>query len=285
MGYCTSCGHELGVGRFCTNCGHPVTPGAGSDPPAPRHPLFADEAEPVQPVGHTEPTHHRAAPPPRAWGPWLAIAAALVVVLVLVLGALRLAGDDEPDRQASRPGGQPTAQPTREPAGDDLPSDDASAEPAGDVARTSSVTVPEEAPPNQDVAGNPTTYVGANLLDGVPETCWRMAGDGTSEEIVVTLPQESHLTEVGMVNGYAKVDDDAGVDWYHGNRRVLVAEWEFDDGTTLTQELGDTTEMQTVDVDVRTTTVVVRLVAVSEPGSGPSSRDYTAISDLTLVAG
>lgn len=280
MGYCTSCGHELGVGRFCTNCGLPVA----AEPTSARYPLFADEAEPA-PETVAEPTHHRAPPPPRSWGPWVAIAAALVVVLVLVLVALRLATGGDPDEQASdtdgprdgRPTGQRDPQPSGEASGGD--------DPTGDVARAATVTVPEEAPPNQDVAGNPTTYVGANLLDGIPETCWRMAGDGTGEEIVVTLPQETRLTEVGIVNGYAKVDDGAGVDWYHGNRRVLTVEWEFDDGTTLTQDLGDTTQLQTVDVDVRTTTVVVRLVAVSEPGTGPASRDYTAISDLSLVAG
>ena len=34
---------------------------------------------------------------------------------------------------------------------------------------------------------------------------------------------------------------------------------------------------------VTTSTVELRLVTVTPPGEGPSRRDYTAISDLTLV--
>ena len=69
MGYCTSCGHELGVGRFCTNCGHPV------DAPSSRYPLFADEVVPeVVPEVVAEPEREGApqpeplelAPPPRS---------------------------------------------------------------------------------------------------------------------------------------------------------------------------------------------------------------------------
>ena len=35
----------------------------------------------------------------------------------------------------------------------------------------------------------------------------------------------------------------------------------------------------------RPRTVVVRLVSVSEPGTGPEARDYTAISELLLAGG
>ncbi len=58
-----------------------------------------------------------------------------------------------------------------------------------------------------------------------------------------------------------------------------------DDGTTVAQDLDDTTAVQSVDVDVTTATVVLRLVEVSPPGTGPASRDYTAVSEISLVAG
>ena len=88
MSSCTSCGHQLGVGRFCTNCGAPVDsstpdgtpvstpvtdgdwrtdtaerrlsqaaadprtpPAAVAPPPPPRYPLFADEVEGYTPYG------------------------------------------------------------------------------------------------------------------------------------------------------------------------------------------------------------------------------------------
>ena len=158
--------------------------------------------------------------------------------------------------------------------------------PPGELAALASVTVPDTAPPNQDVSGNPVTYAGANMLDGVAETCWRMAGDGTGGEIVVTLPAETRLGSVGIVNGYAKAAQDAKgreLDWYHGNRRVLSVEWSFDDGTSIVQSLDDSTELQSLAVDVTTQVIRIRLAEVSPPGTGRAARDYTAISDLSVV--
>lgn len=314
MGYCTSCGHPLGVGRFCTNCGHPVgaptadrtdtaerpavpvapppappppSPPPSPPPPAqagqvppspPRFPLFADEA-PVAPTAPTGPPPPAPPPPqrhrrPRRW-PWLALAAAVLILVAGVLaGVAALTGDDD----ATSAGGR---------QGSGRSTDGPGPAPTGSLASRSTVEVPATAPPNQDTAGRRTTYDGANLVDGVPETCWRMPGDGTGEELTVTLPGRTHLRSVGLINGYAKIARDAQgreLDWYHGNRRVLSVEWVFDDGTTVPQDLDDTTAVQSVDVDVTTTTVVLRLVSVSPPGSGPAARDYTAISDLTLVA-
>ncbi|MBI2243561.1 MAG: hypothetical protein HYU55_06305 [Nocardioides sp.] len=289
MRFCVSCGHELGVGRFCTNCGHPIgqpidqpiDQGWRTDtaerpavavPPAPRYPLFADEAEEPSAA-----THRR---PGRPWGLWAA--AALALVVVAGLGVWLLTGDDSgPD--ARRPA---SSQP---PASSGPASSPAQDEPGHDPARVTaeaSVEVPRTAPPGQDVSGNRVDYAGENLLDGIPETTWRMPGDGTGEELVITLAAETRLRSVGLVNGYAKTARDAEgreLDWYHGNRRVTSVEWVFDDGTTITQDLDDTTAVQSVDVEVTTTTVTLRLVAVSAPGSGRAARDYTAISDVSLV--
>ena len=289
MANCANCGHELEVGRFCTNCGHPVDapppppppppstpppPQAGQvPPPPPRYPLFADETEPAYVAPEPEPHHHRR---PRPVWPFVVAAVALLLVVGVLAGVALLSGDDE-----ASPG---TATPTKSGHGHS-----SSATPAGgSLLDGATVTVPATAPPNQDVNGNPTTYDGDNMLDGVPETCWRMPGDGSGEEITVTLPRQTHLRRVGLINGYAKTAEDAQgreLDWYHGNRRVLSVEWVFDDGTTVAQDLTDTEAVQSVDVDVTTTTVVLRLVSVSDPGTGRASRDYTAISDLSFVGG
>lgn len=292
MGYCTNCGHQLEAGRFCTSCGHPVpatpeartdtaerpavpappppppsTPPPSSPSPPPRFPLFADETEPPAYVA-PEP----AGPRPRPVWPFVLVAAVLLLVIGVLVGVAVHTGDD------GGTGDQASDEPTRSAGGTGS---------AGSLTQQSTVQVPTSAPPNQDVTGKPTTYVGANLLDGVPETCWRMPGDGSGEEVTVTLPRATHLRRVGIINGYAKTAQDAQgreLDWYHGNRRVLAVEWVFDDGSTVEQDLADTTAVQSVDVDVTTTTIVLRLVAVSPPGTGPAARDYTAISDLSLVA-
>ena len=292
MRFCVSCGHELGVGRFCTNCGHPIgqpidqgwrtdtaerpaVPVPPAPPPAPRYPLFADEVEEPSAAAHRRPSR-----PSRPWGLWAA--AALALVVVAGLGVWLLTGDDSgPD--ARRPtSSQPPA--SSDPASS--PSQDGPGHDPARVTAEASVEVPRTAPPGQDVSGNRVDYAGENLLDGIPETTWRMPGDGTGEELVITLAAETRLRSVGLVNGYAKTARDAEgreLDWYHGNRRVTSVEWVFDDGTTITQDLDDTTAVQSVDVEVTTTTVTLRLVAVSAPGSGRAARDYTAISDVSLV--
>jgi hypothetical protein len=327
MTTCVSCGREVGVGRFCTQCGHPLgaaasrtgtaerpavraplppspsgPPPSASPPPSgpppsappptapggvptpPRFPLFADEAAattltqpavpaPEEPAPETveAPAAHRGSR--RPWGWWVVVT--VVLVLVAALGIWLLTDDDSSGGSTAgeQPGGRAAA-----PTG---------LAPAGDVTSSARVEVPATAPPNQDVEGNTVDYVGANMLDGVPETCWRMAGDGTGSKIVVALHQRTRLRSVGLINGYAKTALDAQgrpLDWYHGNRRVQEVEWVFDDGTTVRQRLRETTAVQSVDVDVTTRNVTLRLLRVSPPGSGRAARDYTAISDLLLVS-
>jgi len=297
MNYCVNCGHELGLGRYCTNCGHPVdaaadltdtaerpraAPAAAVPPPpawtpAPpaRYPLFADEGEPPAPAPYDEPTPHRRRP----WGMWAALGVALVLVAVLGI-ALLTAGDDQESPAAEKPSSSAPSSPAQTPDGSGSPTPDI---PPGSVTADASVTVPATAAPGRTVDGAPVDYEAGNMLDGVPETAWRMPGDGTGAEVAITLAEQSRLTSVGLINGYAKKD--AGRDWYHGNRRIQQVEWVFDDGTTVPQTLGDTTGVQSIDVDVTTTTITLRLVAVSAPGTGRDARDFTAISDLLLVAG
>lgn len=55
----------------------------------------------------------------------------------------------------------------------------------------------------------------------------------------------------------------------------------FDDGTEITQEFEGSTDLQavTLDTPVTTSRVELRLVRVSKPGG----RDFTAISELSIV--
>jgi hypothetical protein len=272
----------------------PAVPGAthpGTPPPSapvvagdgPRFPLFADQVPADEQVTPAE--RSRVLPPApavdgtdrqrRDWLPWIAVGAA-ALLLVAVLGAWMLLSGSGSQQPARANGGQGSAG-----AGGSGASGGAS-----DVARDATAQVPATAPPNQDLDGNMVRYEARNMLDGVPTTCWRMAGDGTGDEITFDLARPTTLTTVGLINGYAKTAVDARgheLDWYHGNRRVLSVEWTFDDGTTVTQDLTDTTRMQTVNVDhVTTQHVRLRLVSVSAPGRGPAARDYTPISDVTL---
>ncbi|WP_244927561.1 discoidin domain-containing protein [Nocardioides sp. W7] len=326
MTTCTRCGHQFEVGRFCTNCGAAVdpdvlrVPGPGPTdtaerpavppveppppppplPPAPtsaRFPLFADEVGERTDAARTPPppplsSGHRAEGRRSGWLVGVAVAAVLVVV-ALVGVSLLLAGngDDEPDR-ADDQAGAASSPPPSEPAGESTGPTGATeptaatGEPA-DVAGAASAEVPATSPPGTDVDGARIRYDAAKMLDGDPGTCWRMTGDGTGEEIVLTLAEPTTVTELGLVNGYAKTARDGRnrpLDWYAGNRRVLKAEWVLDDGTTVPQDLRETRDLQTVPIDpVETTTVVLRLVEVSEPGRGRAERDNTAVSEVTVV--
>jgi len=318
MDLCTQCGAELGLGRFCTNCGHPVSVPAASEAwrtdtaerpritvpppdsavPGPgRSPLYADEPEQTaffSPAAVSDglPPRHRGDDPRggAGWLPWLVG----FVVLALVAGFgtwLLFGGEEEPvsaEQAPSRssdersPGGDRSPDP--EPSvTEEIPSD--TVEPA-ELASATSVEAPAPAPPSQDSSGNVVRYVATNMIDGVDETTWRMPGDGTGESITFRLNSPAVLTEVGLINGYAKVGQDPGglLDWYAGNRRVLEVEWTFDDGTVVTQSLRESAALQVIELDdVETESVTLRLLEISAPGTGRASRDFTAISDVSLV--
>jgi hypothetical protein len=291
MKFCMQCGHELGASRTCSSCGTtaPVEPlPAPQLPPAGiRYPLFADEVDdvsvstsghiltaPVEDPPPTVATQVRlpsvpVVPPRRRATPAVWLALAVLVVAALVLGAwLLLHGGSS--------------------SGSHQPRSSSSVGASGggtDVSTTATASAPVTRAPGQDTAGNPTSYDASNMLDGDPTTAWEMPGDGTGKELTFTLAKRTHLTEVGLVNGYAKTASEGGtkVDWYASNRRVLRVEWIFDDGTTKTQDLRETPKAQTLGVDVRTKTVRLRLLQVSAPGTGPAARDMTPISEVRLT--
>lgn len=290
MAHCIQCGHQFDIGRFCTNCGHPVAEPPSTAPPTtveaperPRFPLYADEvADEPAPRDVTAPLPVVSLPPvapepppdrrgPWSWWPWLIGLVALA--LVAVVGAWLLGAGNSPENDGDRTASGQAAREARGTAK------------GADLSAQAAVSAPPPAPPNQDTEGNPVSYVADHLVDGVPETCWRVPGDATGESISFRFEEPVVLTEIGLVNGYAKSAQDAQgeLDWYAGNRRVLAVEWTFDDGTLITQELDETRELQTVSLDdVRTEVVTLRLLEVSEPGTGPASRDYTAISEVAL---
>jgi hypothetical protein len=294
---------------------YPVVPApAGSMPGPARFPMYADQ---LGEAAHAEPTREVTLPAPRpphveddddgpgraaAWLAWVVVA--LVMVLVAAAGIWLLfspSGEDAASDPPTTPrstaqdtategGAEPSASTPEEATPSESSPPPAEPAPTGDpvdVAATASAQAPRTAPPNADAFGNRTTYVAANMLDGRPDTCWRMAGDGTGAVLTFRLASTTTLTRVGLINGYAKnaVVGGRNLNWYIGNRRVLAVQWVFDDGSTVDQPLGETKKMQTIDLGtpVTTATVELRLLTVTLPGSGRSARNYTAVSEVTLV--
>jgi hypothetical protein len=145
------------------------------------------------------------------------------------------------------------------------------------------IQVPGTAAASTDArTGAPVTFEAAHLTDGDTTTCWRVDGDASGGTITVTFRQPVTLTEVGLVNGYAK--SYPGYDGYKLNRRVLSVRWVFDDGTSVDQQLATDRRMQTVPVQAgETSHLRLEIVSVSPPGSGPLGKDFTPISELQLT--
>jgi hypothetical protein len=221
-----------------------------------------------------------------------------VLLVIVLLGAWLLfhGSNGGPSAGRTPPIVPPASHTTQSPRGQSAststsPATDPTATPgrvgkAADVAGLARATAPAHAPAGADFAGNQVTYDAANLVDGARDTCWRVAGDATGTVLTFRLDQPTRLTKVGLVNGYAKTAFSGGsrFDWYAGNRRIVSVDWIFDDGSTVSQSFSTTRAMQTQAINpVTTSTVRLRVTAVSPPGSGRAARDDTAISEVTLV--
>lgn len=278
-----------------------VPPVAVEPPPPPRFPLFADEvAEPVSPPARPvvvpapdEPTSSADDDAEDAddwvgegtgedWDDWddrrrpraVWVVAAVAVLVALVVGGWFLGqalGGDDDDLA-----GDPAAGGASDPGQQSV-----------DHTADARVRAPRTAPSTQDVDGNPTSYDASNMLDGVPETAWRAAGAGSGLKLVFTFPEKTRITEVGLVNGYAKTaTDGAGTtfDWYAGHRRITQVTWSFGAGDVVRQDLEDDRALQTIKVEpVEVRRVVLKIVATTDPGEGPARRNFTAISDVFLA--
>ena len=103
-----------------------------------------------------------------------------------------------------------------------------------------------------------------------------------------TFPEKVRISEVGLINGYAKTaTDDAGktFDWYAGHRRITQVTWNFGVGDVVRQDLEDGRDAADDrrragrDPQARAQD---RRDHRAGPGTG-RGRDFTAISDVYLA--
>ena len=88
---------------------------------------------------------------------------------------------------------------------------------------------------------------------------------GNRQTLTFTFDGPTHLTSVGLIGGYVKVDPLTGVDRFPQNRRVKQVRWTFSDGSTVVQDLADSRSMQTINVDVTTTSATMEILATYPP--------------------
>ena len=313
--FCLNCGHPIGEPA-------PAQPAPVETytPEAPTSPS-ADPQTPVEPVGlplqAADPTPAPPGAPARPesqWDPredllpyeevddpesdapltgraWIAWVVGAVLLVGLVLGLLEVFGTDGDDSAARDPASSESSAPAPGP-GSQTPDEgsegsEATDAPAGvgrriEMAGSGSVAVPETAPPTTDFDGNLVAYEASQMNDGNLSTTWRMAGDATGQTLTLTLAEPAVVYRIGLVNGYTK--QVAGVDWYPNNRRILAVTWSFEDGTTLEQTFAERPGLQMLTVPpVQTSTVGITITAVTPPGTGSLGRDYTAISEVSVI--
>jgi hypothetical protein len=148
-------------------------------------------------------------------------------------------------------------------------------------------SAPSTAPDSTDAGGRTTSYTVANVLDGKPSTAWRAEGDASGDTLVFTFDAPVRLTEVGLVNGFAKVDPYDGTDRYEQGRRITAVTWTFRTATgpvTVQQSLrdGDRRMQTTAVAPVEVTEVDLTIDRTTRPGAG-GRFDRTAVSDVEFL--
>ena len=140
----------------------------------------------------------------------------------------------------------------------------------------------ERRPANLRCTGEHVTYDAWKLSDGDPSTGWgASATDGTGESVRVEFSGSVRLTRVGLTPGYTKVGPRqdqgcASVSAFGFNRFVAAVRYDFDDGSSVTQNFDDQPTMQTLDVDTVTSAVTITILGTVRP---PGADDDTVISE------
>lgn len=232
----------------------------------------------------------------------LAVAALLLVAVVVASAVLwrsgLLGGSQAGDRSAvaavspSSPGASASSRPSASGSSDASATSDPAASAATPsplattgVSLVSSSTVarvPSTSSDATDADDNRVNYAWPNMLDGDPETTWRMDGDGAGETITFTLQDPATISRLGLVNGYAKTDAKTGEDRYAQGRRITAVTWTVGK-QSFRQRLDDSDEaMQSLAVGpVKGQQIALRIDAVTAPGD--PNFDKTAISEVQIL--
>jgi hypothetical protein len=145
-----------------------------------------------------------------------------------------------------------------------------------------SVQVGCQAQQSSDDAGNPVYYMPEQMADGKPSTAWRCGGDGVGQVVTFVFPAGTTIVEVGLVNGYAKVDPASGAERYGEYRRITSVTWTFVNGRTFQQSLTDGTQtMQKLSIPSQPgDQVTLTIEASTDPGTTTRGRDAVLISEV-----
>jgi hypothetical protein len=134
--------------------------------------------------------------------------------------------------------------------------------------------------PGVEADGERVYYEASNLVDGVADTAWRCGGKAIGERITLRLGARMAVGQVGLVPGYAKIDETTKADRFAENNRVKRVRWTIGDTKVVQRMSGrpDDRDLQLVRVPrTRTDTVELEILAVKQ-----GLRNKTAISEVQI---
>src|SRR5215216_2742439 len=216
-----------------------------------------------------------ALPPPRSRNPVI-----IMIVLLLCLTTAAVAGLGlllRSDWRIAAPASGASSVAEAVPSG---------AQPSAQVAwlTPTQVSVGCQAPQSTDGAGDPVVYVPEQMVDGSMNTAWRCNGNAVGQVVTFGFPAGTTIAEVGLVNGYAKVDPGTGVQRYREYRRIIQVTWTFANGAVFQQSLSDGVEtVQKLSIPPQSgDQVSLTIEASAEPGSTARGRDAVVISEVAF---
>jgi hypothetical protein len=245
--------------------------------------LLPLDSHPSHPSSHQQ--IQVALPPPRSRNPVIImIVLLLCLTTAAVAGLGLLLGSDW--RIAAPSSGGPSVAEAAPSGAQPSGAQSSGARPSGQVAALTptQVTVGCQAPQSTDGAGDPVVYIPEQMSDGSVSTAWRCNGNGVGQIVTFGFPAGTTIAEVGLVNGYAKVDPATGVQRYSEYRRITQVTWTFANGTSFQQSLSDRVEtVQKLTILPQSgESVTLTIEASTEPGSTASGRDSVLISEVVF---
>jgi len=224
----------------------------------------------------------------QSWAVITVIAVAVVAAVGVAVWWLVRPEDGATTVDAVTTQSAPVAAPSPDPVQPSPPAAAAATTPAVQyptgILEPSRVTAPSTSPDSADAQGRPTSYEAANVLDADPATAWRTEGNASGASLSFTFDSAVQITQVGLINGFAKVDPYDGTDRYDQGRRILSVTWTFDSPAgpvSVPQQLTDgDRDLQLVAVPaVVAASVTLTIDSVTRPGAG-GLFDRTAVSDV-----
>jgi serine/threonine protein kinase len=138
------------------------------------------------------------------------------------------------------------------------------------------VTASNTAPASTDAAGNPVTFVPANVIDGNVETSWRTPGGGLGETITLIFDNPVEVDRIGLIPGYAKTDPQTGANRFLQDRIIKAVTYQIPGLPNTKQTFAPQPVPQFTTLHVTTSRITVKILDTTASGG----LDYTAISEI-----